>query len=98
MLSGLRRNPVRNPSDSAYTSDAETALSWKHSILGQARTLVLEELEDEFLPRWRAKIINSSGGIVSQSESYETGAAVIIAVLDDLITNDGISWWIEVTD
>jgi hypothetical protein len=80
-----------------FTSKTNDAVSLKDSVIGFSRTLLIEEIDTEFIPRWRAKII-ASHQIVAEGETYDCAAAVALAVLADLIANDDASWWIDVRD
>jgi hypothetical protein len=82
-----------------YTENTDDALDLKGQILGHRRRALIEEIDDEHISRWRAKIIDDdSNEIVGEAETYSCGASVVLAILSDLIANDGASWWIEVVD
>jgi hypothetical protein len=59
--------------------------------------VVEEEFDDPSIPRWRAKLIAGSK-VVGEGETYDCGASIVVAILSDLIANEGASFWIEVTD
>ena len=79
-----------------YTSIMDDAFDLKIAVIGLGRRLVIEEVEDEFVPRWRAKMVVSGQG-VAQGETYDCAASIVLVVLSDLLENEGASWWIEVT-
>jgi hypothetical protein len=79
-----------------YTSVTDDAITLKDHILGQGRRLLIEEVEAEPISRWTAKIADASNQIVAEGETYDCAASIVLAVLSDLTTNHGASWWIEV--
>jgi hypothetical protein len=81
-----------------YTENTDDAFDLKGKVLDFQRRVLIEEVDDEHIPRWRAKIIDASNQIVGEGETYSGGASVVLAILSDLTTNDRASYWIEVTD
>jgi hypothetical protein len=81
-----------------YTENTDDAVDLKNKIIRYQRRVLIEEVEDEHISRWRAKIIDGSKQIVGEGETYSCGASVVLAILSDLIANDCASWWIEVVD
>jgi hypothetical protein len=79
-----------------YTSNTDDALMLALQVLGQRRRLLIEETGQEWESLWRAKLIDSSYQIVGEGETYECAASVVLAILSDLIANDGASFWIDV--
>jgi len=84
-----------------YTKEIDSAISFKDSVLGSRRLLVTEELEvDDIImdPQlFRAKIVDPQGGVLSSAVTDTLASAIVLAVLNDLLNNEGASWWIEVT-
>jgi hypothetical protein len=81
-----------------YTENTDDAVDLKNKIIRYQRRVLIEEVEDEHISRWRAKIIDGSKQIVGEGETYSCGASIVLAILSDLIANDCASWWIEVVD
>lgn len=83
-----------------YTANADDASALKNTILGVAgdRRLAIEEIEDDYFPRWRARIIDGSNQIVAEGETFDCAGSIVLAVMCDLIANDGASYWIKVVD
>jgi hypothetical protein len=86
-----------------YTSNIEDAITLKDHILRtfpedpEARRLIVEEIiNDPYIPRWRAKVIDNSNQAVGEGETYDCAASIVLATLSDLIANDGASFWIKV--
>ena len=80
-----------------FTANTDDAFMLKSSVLGDNRWLCIEEIDDPYIPRWRAKLM-SELKVVGEGETYDCAASVVLAILSDLIANDGASCWIEVTD
>jgi hypothetical protein len=81
-----------------YTENTDDALDLKEKVLGYQRRVLIEEIDDDYLSRSRAKVIDGSNQIVGEGETYSCEASVVLAILSDLIANDRASYWIEVTD
>lgn len=88
-----------------YTSNIEDAITLKGRILRdlpedpEARRLIIEEIiDDPFIPRWRAKLVDRSNWIVGEGVTYDCAASIVLATLSDLIANDRASFWIKVMD
>jgi hypothetical protein len=94
---GLNKGPflIRVP---AYTREVEAAVFFKTSILTSSRRLLLAELRYDGLDPglWDAKILDDAGVTVASAMMESQASAIVLAVLRDLIDNDGASWWIEV--
>jgi hypothetical protein len=90
----LRKSPK-------YTKEIDSAISFKDRVLGSRRLLVTEELEvDDIImdPQlFRAKIVDPQGGVLSSAVTDTLASAIVLAVLNNLLNNEGASWWIEVT-
>jgi hypothetical protein len=86
-----------------YTTEVDQAISFKYSLIGQGeRLLIIEEFEVEDAimdPQlFRAKIVDAKGGVLSSAVTDTVATAIVLAVLNDPISNIGASWWIEVTN
>jgi hypothetical protein len=81
----------------AYTSAIDAAVSFKASILPSDRPLLIKELQSYGLDPtlWQAKILDGAGATVSSAQMESAASAIVLAVLHDLINNDGASPWIE---
>jgi hypothetical protein len=88
-----------------YTSNIQDAITLKAHILRgdpedpEARRLIIEEIiDDPYIPRWRAKVIDNSNHVVGEGETYDCAASIVLATVCDLIANDRASFWIKLTD
>lgn len=84
-----------------YTDNTDDAYSLKAAVIGVGgeRRLIVEEIDDDyFTPLWCAKIVDVSNQIVGEGETCNCAASIVLAILCDLIANDGASYWIKVAE
>lgn len=61
-----------------YTSNTDDACCLKDQILEHGRRLFIEEVEDEFISRWRAKVVNGSNQTAGEGETYDCAASIVL--------------------
>ena len=83
----------------SYLTNARDAFSWKLAVCGPQKFLHIEEreIEGDLMSSFHATI-NVAGETVASGDSPIIAAAIVLAMLDDLICNGSALPWIEVVD